>query len=49
MAESCIRMKQNEVLRLKAKKTLKRKEICVSAAKGPEWAHKCWPFGGKGI
>ena len=44
MGERCISAKQNVTLRLKAKKSPKRKGFCVSAAKYLERPHKYWPF-----
>ena len=44
MGERCISAKQNVTLRLKAKKSPKRKGFCVSAAKHLERPHKYWPF-----
>ena len=44
MGERRISEKQNVTLRLKAKKSPKRKGFCVSAAKHLERPHKYWPF-----
>ena len=49
MGERCISAKQNVALRLKAKKSPKRKDFIFSAAKHLARPHKYWRFRDMGI